>query len=133
MKPYFCGMKRLGVFLVLILSISAGYLYQTYLCIDFAINQEDIAAEFCENKDEPVLQCNGKCHRAKMLQKVDNPSEKDTPGTIKRLAVPDLFIPAEGESAEVELVSEFKLIRLELFYTIGGVSDQELPPPERIG
>jgi len=35
--------------------------------IDFALNQKEIAEEFCENKDKPKMNCDGKCHLSKML------------------------------------------------------------------
>lgn len=33
----------------------------------FFIYQEEIAAEFCENKEKPELKCDGKCHLKKEL------------------------------------------------------------------
>jgi hypothetical protein len=40
------------------------------LSTSFILNQEEIALKFCENKDNPDVECNGKCHLAKQL----NPS-----------------------------------------------------------
>lgn len=40
--------------------------------VDFKINQEEIIEEFCENIDEPELNCDGNCYLVKELQKVDN-------------------------------------------------------------
>lgn len=40
--------------------------------VNFAINQEEIAEKFCENKDLPELKCEGKCHLAKVLAKQTN-------------------------------------------------------------
>lgn len=30
--------------------------------IDYVINKTEIIDKFCENKDKPMLQCDGKCH-----------------------------------------------------------------------
>lgn len=43
--------------------------------VDFFVNQEEITEELCENKDEPVLECNGKCYLMKTLEQEENPFE----------------------------------------------------------
>lgn len=48
-----------------------GLLAQNFiLSTNFILNQEEITLKFCENKDNPDVECNGKCHLAKQL----NPS-----------------------------------------------------------
>lgn len=37
--------------------------------ISYAVNYEYISTELCENKDEPEMNCNGKCHLKKELAK----------------------------------------------------------------
>lgn len=39
---------------------------------DFFINQQEIAATLCENKDKPELHCNGHCQLKKELEKHDD-------------------------------------------------------------
>lgn len=46
-----------------------------YTLVNFAIYQEEITEEFCENKDKPKLECNGKCHLSKVL--ANQPTEED--------------------------------------------------------
>jgi hypothetical protein len=38
-------------------------------CLHFEMNRDFIAANYCENKARPVMQCNGKCHLSKQLAK----------------------------------------------------------------
>lgn len=38
-------------------------------CLEYVLNQDYIAEFLCINKDEPQLQCNGKCHLAKQIEK----------------------------------------------------------------
>lgn len=45
--------------------------YKDALLLDFIIHQDEIAEEFCENKDKPELHCNGKCHISKELKNID--------------------------------------------------------------
>lgn len=43
--------------------------------MNFYLNQKEIAAIECENKDRPEMNCNGKCYLAKQLEKADNELE----------------------------------------------------------
>ena len=68
--------------------------------IDFAINQEEIAEEFCENKDKPELKCDGKCHLTKVLQ--DQSNEDDPTSSFQgRLEYP------LGKISQLKLLSSF--------------------------
>lgn len=51
--------------------------FQGFLLLNYHLNQEEITALFCINKDKPVMQCNGKCHLAQQLEQTDQ--ESDTP------------------------------------------------------
>lgn len=35
------------------------------------MNKKEITAKFCENKEKPVLKCNGQCYLAKQLRKAE--------------------------------------------------------------
>lgn len=52
-----------------------------FVFIDFEINNEIIREELCENKEEPELECNGKCYLMKQLQKTvsEDTSESEDP------------------------------------------------------
>lgn len=45
---------------------------QALIIVHFKLNQQKIEQEFCINKDKPEMQCHGKCHLKKELQKTDN-------------------------------------------------------------
>lgn len=65
--------KAITIYLALLffgLSTSNGW-----VMVWFGANQTNIIAEFCENKDQPQLECNGKCHLAKTLKKAAQPSD----------------------------------------------------------
>lgn len=40
--------------------------------VDFKMNQKEITAKYCVNKDRPQLRCNGNCYLAKQLKKQDD-------------------------------------------------------------
>lgn len=67
-------------YLIVIATVSAFLakdIYQFSLDIWFRINQEVIAEQHCENKDKPVLKCDGKCYLTKQLQKAEISVEKE--------------------------------------------------------
>lgn len=58
---------------------------------NFWLNQEFIAENLCENREEPQLECNGKCHLKKELDKDDERKQKDTKQQVEVL----LFLSPE--------------------------------------
>ncbi len=42
-----------------------------FILVEYELNKEYITNIFCENKSEPQLQCNGKCHLMKQLKAED--------------------------------------------------------------
>ncbi len=68
-----------AIFTYFILSaflLNAGGKVIIYL--DFLINQDYITQNLCENKDKPVLKCNGKCQLARELAKEEKKEKKET-------------------------------------------------------
>jgi len=49
-----------------ILVLSSG---KTFILLNYAVNKEFIAKNLCENRNKPKMNCNGKCHLKKELQK----------------------------------------------------------------
>lgn len=45
--------------------------FKSILTFHYFVNQAEITELFCINKEKPKLECNGKCHLAKELAKVD--------------------------------------------------------------
>jgi hypothetical protein len=40
----------------------------------YLANKEYVVAKLCENKAKPEMHCNGKCHLAKQLEKLEEPA-----------------------------------------------------------
>ena len=58
--------------------------------IGYYINYDYIVNVLCENKDKPVMKCNGKCHLAKELKKANDgidPKENVPPLNMKEYPV----------------------------------------------
>jgi len=64
-------MRILKSFLLISLILSK-VIYSAFWQLNFYLNQKEIAAIECENKDRPEMNCNGKCYLAKQLEKADN-------------------------------------------------------------
>ncbi|MEZ5018396.1 MAG: hypothetical protein R2800_15150 [Flavipsychrobacter sp.] len=58
--------------IALLISISYQFVAKMGVIAWYEINKEYIAAELCENKDKPQLQCNGKCYLKKQIDKVED-------------------------------------------------------------
>ena len=46
---------------------------------EYVVNQDYIAEYLCINKDKPMMDCNGKCYLAKMLQEEQNEKKENLP------------------------------------------------------
>ena len=76
-----------------------------YTLVNFAIHQEEIIDEFCENKDKPKLECNGKCHLSKLLanQQSEEDQESSTShsleyplGKVEHLTIKDFILDVKS-------------------------------------
>jgi len=53
--------------------------------LEYLINYDYIANELCENKDKPLLSCNGKCYLEKQVKKqlhLDHKQKEQTPPKV---------------------------------------------------
>lgn len=46
--------------------------------VEYAVNYEYIVENLCENKEEPVLKCNGKCYLSKQIVKETQNDKKES-------------------------------------------------------
>ncbi|MGN6494905.1 MAG: hypothetical protein ACTHLE_23160 [Agriterribacter sp.] len=60
-------------------------------CLQYQFNKDFIAANLCENKEKPQLQCEGKCHLKKQIEKnSDAPNPTGEKSAVK-LTITDFF------------------------------------------
>lgn len=69
--------KLTATFFVFLYMIAMLRPVQPY--VEYVLNQDYIAEFLCINKDKPQLQCNGKCHLAKQLEK----QHENEPSSLK--------------------------------------------------
>lgn len=71
-------MLRSYIAYFLILSLLSANLSRYFVYVGFEFNKNYIAATLCENRDKPVLQCNGKCYLSKQLKRqADNEKKQE--------------------------------------------------------
>lgn len=95
--PIFEIVRRVLTYLFLFTMVLYTF-SQAIIVADFLLNQAEIAATLCENKDKPEMKCNGKCHLMKELNK-DEERKTDESGVI---TIREIFL--FNPSAEIEVV-----------------------------
>jgi len=63
---------------ILLQSLSSAIIIAGY-----AINKAYITKAFCENKDKPMMHCNGKCHLKKQLNEEHSKNPSSSPNNSK--------------------------------------------------
>jgi len=62
-------MWKKPIVFVLLVSFAAATFSKAMIVFGFYLNQSEIAATICENRDKPAMACGGTCFLAKQLQK----------------------------------------------------------------
>ena len=106
--------------------------------ISFKANQDFIAKVLCINKDKPELQCNGKCHLAKELNKTES-KDQNSPITVTNKTEILLFFekqktPAdssEGFSVWCQIIWRLKRYILAIMASPNSEQDNNVAPSIR--
>ncbi len=106
--------------------------FKSILTFHYFFNQAEITALFCVNKEKPKLACNGKCHLAKELVKVDTKNEEN-PFSGNSLAY-NLEIKPIIQQSKSEFKTHEQHIKNNYFLTTYSIIEQSfdinLPPPK---
>ena len=103
-------MKKL-IFTHLFLNLYLLALVQPALpIIEYFVNYDYISSELCENKDKPILTCNGKCYLEKQVEKqldIDHNQETPKPPKIDL----EKFITIKSKQFRYSLLDENKKLK----------------------
>lgn len=83
--------KAISILMTILLLLITSQ--QAALIVLFKLNQQAIEQQFCINKDKPELQCHGKCHLKKELEKS---------------VTTDLELNDIGKKIEIALISNYE-------------------------
>ena len=95
---YFCCVDVLHlkvsttIFLLLLIFMQSfvSYVYD----LDFWLNKDYIAANFCVNKNKPQMHCNGKCFLAKEKQDAEKQNQQPNSDRKDKFEIQPFFLPA---------------------------------------
>lgn len=110
------------IFLLLLLSFQ-----QALIIVHFKLNQKIIEKEFCINKSKPELQCHGKCHLKKELEKSQK-SDSELSSIGKKI---DMVIISNIEfKAEIaKTINSIKLLIYKELFRVKPFLEILLQPP----
>lgn len=86
-------MNRL-IAILLLLCFHAQPMMVFSVWVDYCVNNNYIREVLCINKDEPKLQCDGKCYLAQQLKKQSQKSESQEKGIIMEQSITPVFFVA---------------------------------------
>ena len=109
---------------ILLTIITAIHTFSKWMAIlQYEINRDYIASNFCINKAKPSLCCKGKCFLQKKLASDEGP-QQSAGKLVLQDAQPDLFLPKP-------LQVDFRLPILivdRVFFYLNGKSQEFIPP-----
>lgn len=70
-------MQRL-IAIALILIVTLPVMHKAIVITNYIVDYDYISQVLCINKEEPELQCNGKCHLNKELNKAESSEDNDS-------------------------------------------------------
>jgi len=125
-------MKKLLSILLLIVYVSILF-RPIYPYLEYAINKDYIAQVLCINKDEPVLQCDGKCHLKKEIEKANDSNENsDSSVPSRKISIKEtLFthLTVNSSKSTDELTTKNRLRSSSFLNEYEVYIDIEIPPP----
>lgn len=84
-------LKHLTIAVLLILTLAQAF-SKAVTVLGFTLNQDYIAANLCEKKDDVKSCCKGKCHLAKQLAEDDSTDNNSSDKGGLKLHVEDLYV-----------------------------------------
>ena len=110
-KKIFIFLKQVFTY-VLLFSLVVRPLFIVGHIAYYELNIDYITEKFCENKDKPQLQCNGKCHLAKELSVVTAGVESDSGNEVKLINSYKSFTPLFFQKSKRIFLDDSALLHL---------------------
>lgn len=82
---------------ILLFSITLPTISPWGTIVYFRLNQEFIAKTLCENREQPLAMCYGKCYLAKVLKQQKEQEDKETAQRLQNLPLFQLFTQIETQ------------------------------------
>jgi hypothetical protein len=86
---------RAFISILLVVTLSFGFILKSVIIINYQINKTNIIAAFCINKDKPELECNGKCYLTQQLSQTESSNESSSlTESILQYEISTFLVPA---------------------------------------
>ena len=111
---------------------------KTGIVVWYESNKTQIAAEFCVNKDNPDMECNGQCHMKKQLNKVEvsltfNTKKNEPPrAPIQKLKLSPFILETQKKSEVKDVFTQLQINRFEEKALTGYLTITPPPPKDEI-
>lgn len=97
--------------------------------IDYTIHYQYISKVLCENKDKPMMNCNGKCYLNKQLKQSSNQEAQNNTNTYKVLQE-----EIQTENYQYSIPSYYQIRSIATYFysknTLAVFLKQPTPPPQ---
>ena len=119
-------MKK-GISILFLILFAYTQLYNAWVWAHYQLNVDEITELFCENTDNPELNCNGKCHFKEMLLSDNENRDQESPVYLSETQLfqaPPLF----DETTKVSGLNANKLPEYINQYSFSPVFELLQPP-----
>ncbi|MCK0131165.1 hypothetical protein MWU59_06565 [Flavobacteriaceae bacterium F08102] len=99
--------KQIAIFLFLVLACRPGYC--GVQLVYYGLNIDYIIETYCVNKDNPELNCNGKCHLMQQLN-LSSPKEDSPAAPLSNINYLDAFFPLFSHDFPIEYTANIQFI-----------------------
>lgn len=116
----------LSLFLIAIILFNSLRVSVTYAY--YFIDTADFIERLCENKDKPIMQCNGKCHLKKVAQSNNTNDDKLPFKEIDFKEVVLYIVEQAAFNFDYTIVNENEISNYNNLYTYSLISTLDHPP-----
>lgn len=128
--PYICAMFKRSVTLLLLVAVLAANFSYYFVYAGFELNKKYIATVLCENRDKPLLHCDGKCYFMKKIKQAGE-KEKSADRQAQKNLFQEVFHPAVANNVFYSQL--LRVIITPYHYSELSVSPDSLYQPPRVG
>ncbi|MDP2176812.1 MAG: hypothetical protein Q8K70_12990 [Bacteroidota bacterium] len=122
-------MKRF-ISILLFFSISIGFIIKSLVIINYQVDKTNFIAKFCENKNKPELNCEGKCHLMKQLNETSSSeNESSLPESITQYEIPSFIVPRSTFKLEFTSIWNSEKHRSHATLLLNGYLSSVFKPP----
>ena len=127
---YICAMFKRSITLLLLVALLAANFSYYFVYAGFELNKKYIATVLCENRDKPLLHCNGKCYFMKKIKQAGD-KEKSEERQAQKNLFQEVFYTAVTKNVFYSQL--LRVINTPYHYSKLSISPDSLYQPPQVG